>query len=514
MTHLTAPLAPLLSFALLASALAAAPPVTAASPVTAAPPASHGPPVPAPVGLALTPCQLQHPERIASVTAECGVLSVPENPARPEGRRIGLYVARVPAINKHKSADPLFVLAGGPGMAATTFYTTVAPAFARVHRDRDIVLVDQRGTGRSNALNCELSDDLLTQETDAQVVAEAARCLKDTSAHADVAYYTTSVAVQDLDTVRAALGYDRINLYGGSYGTRVAQHYLRRFPTHTRTVILDGVVPPTLALGPAVAVDAQNALLRILARCTREPQCQSRFGDPVADYHKLSAQMRIQPVPITIADPTTGEQSKLELSTLQLATVLRLTTYTPQEAALLPLILHRASESGDFMPLATQYLLISRSLGDQLSYGMHNSVVCAEDVPFYNEKTIDRKLLEQTYLGTSAVDGLRDICQVWPRGPIDKDFHEPLHSDVPALLLSGSDDPATPVADAQEALRGFAQGLHVVLKGFGHGQLVAPCVDRIMARFIETGTVDRLDVSCTSRDKPTPFFISLNGPPP
>ncbi|HWG32042.1 MAG TPA: alpha/beta hydrolase [Steroidobacteraceae bacterium] len=508
MTHLTAPLAPLLSFALLASALAAA------SPVTAAPPASHGPPVPAPAGLALTPCQLQHPERIASVTAECGVLSVPENPARPEGRRIGLYVARVPAINKHKSADPLFVLAGGPGMAATTFYTTVAPVFARVHRDRDIVLVDQRGTGRSNALNCELSDDLLTQETDAQVVAEAARCLKDTSAHADVAYYTTSVAVQDLDTVRAALGYDRINLYGGSYGTRVAQHYLRRFPTHTRTVILDGVVPPTLALGPAVAVDAQNALLRILARCTREPQCQSRFGDPVADYHKLSAQMRIQPVPITIADPTTGEQSKLELSTLQLATVLRLTTYTPQEAALLPLILHRASESGDFMPLATQYLLISRSLGDQLSYGMHNSVVCAEDVPFYNEKTIDRKLLEQTYLGTSAVDGLRDICQVWPRGPIDKDFHEPLHSDVPALLLSGSDDPATPVADAQEALRGFTQGLHVVLKGFGHGQLVAPCVDRIMARFIETGTVNGLDVSCTSRDKPTPFFISLNGPPP
>src|SRR6185437_3671904 len=198
-THLTAPLAPLLSFALLASALAAAPPVTAASPVTAAPPASHGPPVPAPVGLALTPCQLQHPERIASVTAECGVLSVPENPARPEGRRIGLYVARVPAINKHKSADPLFVLAGGPGMAATTFYTTVAPVFARVHRDRDIVLVDQRGTGRSNALNCELSDDLIAQETDAQIVAEAARCLRETSAHADVAYYTTSVAVQDLD---------------------------------------------------------------------------------------------------------------------------------------------------------------------------------------------------------------------------------------------------------------------------------------------------------------------------
>lgn len=506
---------------MLASAAAAASPTTNGPtwdrPARSAParnaPAPDGPAVPGPAGLTLRPCQLEHPEHIASVTAECGVLDVPENPARPQGRRIGLYVARVPATNKHKSADPLFVLAGGPGMAATTFYTTVAPAFARIHRDRDIVLVDQRGTGRSNPLNCELSDDLITQETDAQIVAEAARCLKETSAHADVAYYTTSVAVQDLDTVRASLGYDQIDLYGGSYGTRVAQHYVRRFPTHTRSVILDGVVPPTLALGPAVAVDAENALLSILARCAKEPQCRSRFGDPVADYRKLSAQMRAQPVPITIADPTTGEQSKLELSTLQLATVLRLTTYTPQEAALLPLILHRASESGDFMPLATQYLLISRSLGDQLSYGMHNSVVCAEDVPFY-PTTIDRKRLEQTYLGTSAVDGLRDICQVWPRGPVDKDFHEPLHSNVPALLLSGSDDPATPVADAQEALRGFTKGLHVVLKGFGHGQLVAPCVDRIMAHFIETAAVDGLDVSCTSRDKPTPFFISLNGPPP
>jgi len=496
-THLIVPPARLLSLVLLASA------ATAASPNA-----------PRPAGLTLTPCQLEHPEHISSIAAECGVLSVPENPARPEGRRIGLYVARVPAINRDKRADPLFVLAGGPGMAATTFYTTVAPAFERIRRDRDIVLVDQRGTGRSNALNCELSDDLVAQESDAQILAEAQRCLKETSAHAEVAYYTTSVAVRDLDSVRSALGYDRINLYGGSYGTRVAQHYVRRFPTHTRSVILDGVVPPTIALGPAVALDAENALLSILARCANEPECRARFGDPVVDYRKLSAQMRAQPVPITISDPTTGEPSKLELSMLQLAAVLRLTTYTPQEAALLPLILHRASESGDFKPLATLYLLVSRSLGDVLAYGMHNTVVCAEDVPFYDPAAIDRKRLEQTYLGTSAVDGLRAICRVWPRGPIDKDFHEPLHSDVAALLLSGSDDPATPAAGAEEALRGFTNGLHVVLKGFGHGQVVAPCVDRLMERFIDTATVKGLDVSCTSRAKPTPFFTSLNGPSP
>jgi pimeloyl-ACP methyl ester carboxylesterase len=476
--------------------------------------AAATPPVPAPARLTLTPCQLEHPEHINSVEAECGVLRVPENPAKPGGRTIGLYVARVPAINREKRRDPLFVLAGGPGMAATTFYTTVAPVFERVRRDRDIVLVDQRGTGRSNPLNCALSDDLVAQATDAEILAETQRCLKEASAHADVAYYTTSIAVGDLDAVRAALGYESVDLYGGSYGTRVAQQYVRRFPSRARTVILDGVVPPTLALGPAVAVDAENALLSILARCVAEKECQAHFGDPAADYRKLSAQMRAQPVPVTVADPTSGESSKLELSMVHLATVLRLATYTPQEAALLPLILHRASATGDFQPLATQYLLVSRSLGDVLSYGMHNSVVCAEDVPFYDVASIDRARLAQTYLGTAAVDGLRDICQVWPRGPVDPDFHLPLHSDVPALLLSGSDDPATPAADAEEALRGFTHGLHVVLKGFGHGQLVAPCVDRVMARFIETASVGGLDVSCTKADKPTPFFISLNGPPP
>src|SRR5262249_4986603 len=157
-------------------------------------------------------------------------------------------------------------------------------------------------------------------------------------------------------------GYDRINLYGGSYGTRVAQHYVRRFPTHARSVILDGVVPPTMTLGPAVALDAENALLSILARCADEKECRTHFGDPAADYRKLSAQMRAQSVPITIEDPTTGEPSKLELSMLHLAMVLRLATYTPQEAALLPLILHRATASGDFKPLAAQYLLVSRSV--------------------------------------------------------------------------------------------------------------------------------------------------------
>ena len=183
-------------------------------------------PVPAaapPPALKLTPCRLTHPSQLVSVEAQCGRLSVPEDPAAPGGRQIQLFIARVPAVSERGRPDPLFVLAGGPGLAATTFYTGVAPVFDRIHRDRDIVLVDQRGTGASNALTCPGATDPDAPDSTAALVQEARSCLGSLAAHANVADYTTSLAVRDLDAVRAALHYPTINLYGGSYGTRVAR---------------------------------------------------------------------------------------------------------------------------------------------------------------------------------------------------------------------------------------------------------------------------------------------------
>jgi pimeloyl-ACP methyl ester carboxylesterase len=464
--------------------------------------------------LALSACQLEDPAKVSVVLAECGELSVLENPSDSNGRSLRLHIARVPAINRRKQPDPLFVLAGGPGMAATTFYASAAFPFERIHRDRDIVLVDQRGTGQSNPLNCALDDNDLYRASDAEVAADAHRCLTTLEETANVAFYTTSIAVQDLDSVRAALGYQRINLYGVSYGTRVAQHYVRRFPDRTRSVILDGVVPPQLALGPATALNAERALSRILARCANDSECKKHFGDPSVSYHALRNSLQAHPVPVSLADPTSGESSRFDFTGYHLATVLRLGSYTAEQAALLPLMLHSANESVNFTPLASQFLLVNRSYGDVLAYGMHNSVVCSEDVPFWDLAKVNRAELEKTYIGTAQLDGLRSICSVWPRGPIDPDFHTPLHTDVPVLLLSGSDDPVTPPGDAEEARRAFAHSVHVVLKGFGHGQLTAPCVDGVMANFVSRGSVDGLDVSCAQSDRPMPFFVTLGGPPP
>ncbi len=464
--------------------------------------------------IVFSPCTLTHPTHLLSVEAECGRLGVPENPAAPDGRQIELFVARVPAVNLHRQPDALFVLAGGPGQAATSFYTEAAGPLARIRRDRDIVLVDQRGTGRSNGLYCRMEDDQLWRASDSALVADARRCLDALSRHADVAYYTTSLAVQDLERVRAALGYPAIDLYGESYGTRVALHYLRRYPRRVRAVILDGVVPPQEALGATLPIDAQSALDALFARCVRDAACHAAFGDPGASYRRLRDELAKAPVAVRVANPTSGEPVSLEFGPPHLAAVLRLASYASEQAALLPFSLHEAASGGDFGPLASQFLLVDRTYEDALAYGMHNTVVCTEDVPFYREAKIDRARLERTYLGTSQLDALERVCALWPRGPIDPDFHAPLDSAVPVMLLSGANDPVTPPRNAREVARGLANHVLIELDGMGHGQLAAPCIDGLMARFIERGTAAGLDTSCARRAQPFPFFTSFAGPPP
>src|SRR5262245_6652688 len=246
--------------------------------------------------LALKPCRLEHPARMLALPAECGAFEVAENPDAPNGRKIQLFVARVPAISLNKKPDPLFLIAGGPGTSAVDLYTSWPGAFERVRRDRDIILVDQRGTGRSNRLDCDFGDrDLLEHLDDVEAGAANLKCRDDLAARADLRMYTTSVAVRDLEHVRQLLGYPHINIYGNSYGTRVAQHYARRYPKSTRAVILDGVVNPEVVLGPAMAIDAERALERILARCMRDPACAKAFTDPAADYRALRAQLTAKP---------------------------------------------------------------------------------------------------------------------------------------------------------------------------------------------------------------------------
>ena len=477
----------------------------------------RGPTTPPIVGTGLVskPCMLTHSSRLMSLKAECATLEVPENPSG-EGRRITLSIVRVPAISERKAADPLFILAGGPGMGAQEMYPTVAAAFSRVGRDRDIILLDQRGTGTSTPLACALDPDgalLRGKEATVEDIDAAARdCLDTLRAKHDVRQYTTSVAVRDLETVRAAIGAERINLYGISYGTRVAQHYLRRHPDRVRSVVLDGVVPPGLALGPAIATDAEAALARIFKRCGAQPACRSAFGDPTATYRSLLERLRTTPREVRLPDPRTGEPRSLRFGHHHLAAVLRLSSYDASQAALLPVALHEAATKENFTPLASSLLMLYGSVAGSIATGMHYSVVCSEDIPFVG--AVDRARLAATYMGTEMIDTLQRVCASWPRGPVDADFREPLSTAVPVLLLSGADDPVTPPSYGEAALRGLADARHVVLADAGHGQLGAPCMDKVLRDFIDTAQPSKLDLKCLDKRSTAPFFTSLAGPPP
>ncbi len=450
-----------------------------------------------------------------AVPGECGTLTVPEDYSKPEGRKIELFVARVPAISLNKAPDPLFLIAGGPGTSAVDLYTSSAPPFDRVRRDRDIVLVDQRGTGKSHRLDCK-NEDLndFDRFNEVEVGPENVKCRDALSKDSDLRQYTTSIAVKDLDAVRVALGYQRINLYGGSYGTRVAQHYARRYPQATRTLILDGVINPEIVLGPAIAVDAERALDRILARCKASAPCAKAFGDPAADYHALRARLTQQPVKVMVSDAATGRPIYFDFTHRHLSAVLRFASYNDDQAALLPLTLHLAVHEENYMPLANQFRVFTRSLEEAFAYGMHNSVACSEDAPLIDPAKLDVAALNATHMGAEQVQQLIAACRDWPRGVVDTDLHAPFTSPAAALLLSGADDPVTPPEYAALAQRAFADSKHVIIAGHGHGQLTAPCVDRVIADFIRAGSAKNLDTACTQRLPPMPFFTTLAGPSP
>lgn len=467
---------------------------------------------PAAAALPLHECRLEHPLKLSSLAARCGILEVAENPAQGSGRRIGLSVAVVPALNRRDQGPPLFVLAGGPGQAATDLYVANAGAFARINRTHDIVLVDQRGTGRSEPLSCSYPDDWRETGDDLpQLRQSTLACL---SKYGDrVRYYTTSVAVRDLELVRQALGYPMIDLYGASYGTRVAELYMRRYPDSTQAAILDGVTYPEEAIGPDTPLDGERALDLIVERCRVSADCAAAYPGLGQELHDLRARFGPEKAALSMSDPSTGEPLEIEFNRAVFAAALRFLSYNSTEASLLPTLIHQAA-IGRLAPLAAQTIMMARQIRDQLASGMQNSVVCSEDVPFYDAGAFDRRKLAQTFQGTDQLDALAEICKLWPRGPVDADLHQPLRSHVPSLLLSGEADPVTPPGDAERLARGLDRQRHLILRGEGHGQLATGCVPKLMAEFLDSPDPAALDAACLERHHPAPFFVGLTGPAP
>ncbi len=463
-------------------------------------------------GLTLEPCRLRGGSGLTSVAAECGTLRVPENPRSPEGAYIDLSVARLPAIDPRYPGTAFTVIAGGPGQASTGFYADYASAFERVLRYHDIVLVDQRGTGGSNALDCDYDRLEMLDYSPGLAARQARECLA--TLPGDPRFYTTSIAVADLDRVREALGYEQLDLYGASYGTRVALHYLRRYPQHVRTVTIDGVIAADQVIGPEIALDAQAALDSIFIRCSEDTACNETFADPAAQFAALKRELLASPVEVTLPHPVSAKLVSVPLSYEAFAGAVRLLSYTAGSASLLPVLLHEAESNDNWQPMAAQAEMMLASIAEALNEGMHNAVVCTEDAPFFDFDADQRRRLNETYLGTAIVDALAAICEIWPAGVIDADFHEPVVSDKPVLLLSGSADPVTPPANATRAAATLSNSLEIVAEGHGHGALAVSCVPSLLADFVDAANTAAVDPACVASKTPDPFFLRFTGPEP
>lgn len=440
--------------------------------------------------------------------AWCGVLKRPLDPTQPQGRQIDLHYAVLPALARNRHPDPVFFFAGGPGQGAIDLAGTVGTLLARLGNRRDIVLIDQRGTGRSAPLRCDEpapNAPLATSIDPARLTARLLACrdrLRQLP-HGDLRHYTTWVAMQDADAVRQALGAPRVNLVGGSYGTRAALDYLRQFPQAVRRVVIDGVAPPDMVLPASFSPDNQAALDAVLAACEANTTCRGRLPALSADWHALLASL---PRAAQVRHPLTGEAETLTLTRDAVLGLTRVPLYVPALASALPQAIAEAAR-GRFEALLGLASAMGGGRSLQLAEGMHFSVVCAEDLPRLAQ-TSDRPGADY---GDSFATQYRRVCADWPQGSVPAAFYSLPPSPVAVLLLSGGADPVTPPRHGQrvaQALGGKAR--HLVLPQAGHGVMGLPCMRDVLFRFIDAASDDealRVDADCARQiPRPLPFL--------
>jgi pimeloyl-ACP methyl ester carboxylesterase len=424
--------------------------------------------------------------RIRSVAAQCGRIAVPEDPQRPDGHQISLRIAVLPAT-RQPSAGALFYLAGGPGGAASTEVPVVDQLLGGVASTRDIVLVDQRGTGGSHRLSCPPTGIRAGQV--AAVAAYVRRCF--VRLGSEVRFYTTAAAMDDLEAVRRALGYDRIDIYGSSYGATAAQIYLRLHPHAVRTLILDSGSLLTVPIYERLAVNAERALRAQLARCSAELACRRAFPSIRSELATLLGRKarRARAFRRTVTIDADAVASTVHALSLEAGGV-----------PLIPEVVHRAAR-GDYAPLAQEYVdRVGPVLDARARLVMSFEILCSESWARFDAGSVLRSSAG-SYLHSVAESRARlfaRACGSVPKGLVPAGSL-PAPTNVPVLILAGSADPQDPPANMRGWRTFFPSGRLVVVRGATHGVLTAGCVAVVAAQFVDLGTARGLDTSCVRR---------------
>ncbi|BDY05576.1 alpha/beta fold hydrolase [Ferrimonas sp. YFM] len=455
----------------------------------------------------LAPCYLDG----LNEQVECGSLTLPEDYSQPKGRTIEVHFARIPAIKQIPGMAPLLAITGGPGQSALNDAALFEKVFSRIRQKRDLILIDQRGTGRSNLLNCDahlFGSPLSANDETLDYERLLSQCLS--TMDADVRHYDSLTALEDFEQVRAHLGISQWHLYGISYGTRMAQLYMRHHPQAVETVTLDGVVPmdqPVVTISDAVA----RASAQLFEECRQDPHCHRQFGDLGQKLETTLGRLADTPAELQVIDPLSAAPTTFLVTPAKLQSAVRMALYSPSSRALIPFTIDQAWR-GNFQPLLGMQMT-SEEDGFGIALGMHLSVICAEDHPRLTPDEAQR-LSDASLTGKNMVKLFATACSLWQMPAAATEFGEPLTSEIPTLLLSGEKDPATPPSWGIKAQAGLSNSLHLIAPYATHGVAFQSCAPRIIQAFIDSGSIENLETDCLKMDTRRAFYLNANGVEP
>ncbi|MCS6129633.1 alpha/beta fold hydrolase [Shewanella baltica] len=438
----------------------------------------------------------------------CGFVTVPENPNKPDGKQIQVHYVVLPAVKNVNHEEALLAIAGGPGQSAIDNAAGFDAMLSKVRQQRDILLIDQRGTGRSNLLTCDegAQSPLSFNDDNANTLAETQKCLA--KIDADVTQYGSLNAIKDFEAVRQHLGYKKLHIYGISYGTRMAQLYMRLYPAHLATVTLDGIVPmqqSVLEIG--ASIDRGFDLL--FKDCQETTACHAQFPELKAEFDQVAASLAKAPVMENVYDPVTGEKTMLTMTRGKFYGSIRMALYQANVRALVPHAIHQAAKH-NFQPILGLYSLTIDNAG--MAMGMHASVVCGEDM--HRITPAMREQAQHSFMGRTMLEGLEATCEVWKVPAVDDSFSEPISSDIPTLLLSGEIDPATPPSWGELAMEKLTNAKHFVAPYATHGVAYQSCANNLIADLVRSVSVKDLDGECLKKDVRRSFYLNASSVEP
>lgn len=459
--------------------------------------------------ISLTDCEIPiGAQGAAKQAAKCGVLSVPEDYNTPNGRQIEIHFAVIPARSSALRREPIFHFEGGPGASAIEYYGLAwYSAYADLNEVHDIVLIDQRGTGKSASLQCteiaerafeDLTLDFDLQTEIAESIERAQACLTRLSQTNDPQHYITANLARDTDAVRAALGYERINLFGSSYGSWLAQFYLRDFGSRVNAAVLEGVVGPWDRPFLLAPLHADVALRRLFETCAADADCSRAFPDLEQKLEQAVSRLQ-RAVRVSGTSSLTGRSYPVVMNAARFLAALRTMLYQGSLLGSVPQAIVQAANGVYTLP--TTVLIASAE--QPLSYGMNFSVVCAESVPFYTSDLLEA-IPESTYFSALPKDTYSDLCAIWRSAELDEAEIAPISSPVPTLFFVGDFDPITPAAFALTTQTRYPNGVLVRFPYQAHTILpYSLCAQRLARAFYADPS--RLDTSCAAQDVPFAF---------